>query len=90
MLFCRSSFVCVRRYLARCGGSDPHLGLIVSSRFRGVRGRRDESLVAAGPYRRVRNPLYFANVLMIVAMGEFSKRVLALISTVEPHRAAES
>ena len=27
------------------------------------------SLVADGPYRQVRNPLYFANVLMIIAMG---------------------
>jgi protein-S-isoprenylcysteine O-methyltransferase Ste14 len=30
---------------------------------------KTESLVADGPYRQVRNPLYFANVLMAIAMG---------------------
>jgi protein-S-isoprenylcysteine O-methyltransferase Ste14 len=34
-----------------------------------------ESLVADGPYRRVRNPLYFANVLMAVGMGTLMSRV---------------
>src|SRR5580700_1697363 len=34
-----------------------------------------ESLVADGPYRRVRNPLYFANVLMIIAMGAMMSRL---------------
>ena len=30
---------------------------------------KSASLIADGPYRYVRNPLYFANVLMIIAMG---------------------
>jgi protein-S-isoprenylcysteine O-methyltransferase Ste14 len=30
---------------------------------------KSASLVADGPYRYVRNPLYFANVLMAIAMG---------------------
>jgi protein-S-isoprenylcysteine O-methyltransferase Ste14 len=30
---------------------------------------KSESLVADGPYRRVRNPLYLANILMVIAMG---------------------
>src|SRR5580700_6301798 len=34
-----------------------------------------ESLVADGPYRRVRNPLYFANVLMVIAMGAMMSRL---------------
>ena len=33
------------------------------------------SLVADGPYRRVRNPLYFANVLMAIAMGSVMSRL---------------
>jgi protein-S-isoprenylcysteine O-methyltransferase Ste14 len=36
---------------------------------------RTESLVADGPYRRVRNPLYFANVLMAVGMGALMSRL---------------
>lgn len=33
------------------------------------------SLVADGPYRRVRNPLYFANVLMAIGMGAMTSRI---------------
>jgi len=33
------------------------------------------SLVADGPYRRVRNPLYLANVLMAIAMGSVMSRL---------------
>jgi len=35
---------------------------------------KTQSLVADGPYRRVRNPLYFANVLMAVALGAMMSR----------------
>jgi protein-S-isoprenylcysteine O-methyltransferase Ste14 len=35
---------------------------------------KTESLVADGPYRHVRNPLYFANVLMAVGMGAMMSR----------------
>ncbi len=34
-----------------------------------------ESLVADGPYRRVRNPVYFANVLLAFGMGAKMSRV---------------
>jgi protein-S-isoprenylcysteine O-methyltransferase Ste14 len=34
-----------------------------------------ESLVADGPYRRVRNPLYLANILMAIAMGSIMSRL---------------
>jgi protein-S-isoprenylcysteine O-methyltransferase Ste14 len=33
------------------------------------------SLVADGPYRRVRNPLYFANVLMAIGLGAMMSRL---------------
>jgi protein-S-isoprenylcysteine O-methyltransferase Ste14 len=35
---------------------------------------KSASLVADGPYRRVRNPLYFANVLMAVGFGPLMSR----------------
>jgi protein-S-isoprenylcysteine O-methyltransferase Ste14 len=46
---------------------------------------KSASLVADGPYRRVRNPLYLANVMMSVAMGALMSRlgvVFAVITTV--------
>ena len=36
---------------------------------------KTESLVADGPYRRVRNPLYFANVLLALGMGAMMSRI---------------
>jgi hypothetical protein len=36
---------------------------------------KTESLVADGPYRRVRNPLYFANLLLAIGMGAMMSRI---------------
>lgn len=36
---------------------------------------KTESLVADGPYRHMRNPLYFANVLLAVGLGAMMSRI---------------
>jgi len=36
---------------------------------------RSDTLVADGPYRHVRNPLYFANVLMSISLGALMSRL---------------
>ena len=36
---------------------------------------KTESLVAGGPYRHTRNPLYFANILMAIGMGMLMSRI---------------
>lgn len=36
---------------------------------------KTESLVADGPYRHVRNPLYFANILLAIGMGALMSRI---------------
>lgn len=40
------------------------------------------ALVADGPYRRVRNPLYFANILMAVGMGALMSRTGFFVAAV--------
>ena len=43
---------------------------------------KTDSLVADGPYRLVRNPLYFANVLMVTGMGAMISRTGFLVAVV--------
>jgi protein-S-isoprenylcysteine O-methyltransferase Ste14 len=40
------------------------------------------TLVADGPYRQVRNPLYFANVLMAIALGAMMSRLGLFVAVV--------
>jgi protein-S-isoprenylcysteine O-methyltransferase Ste14 len=43
---------------------------------------RAEKLVASGPYRRVRNPLYLGNILMAIGMGLLASRLGFLVIVV--------
>ena len=43
---------------------------------------KTESLIADGPYRQVRNPLYFANVLMVIAVGSMMSRLGFFVAVV--------
>jgi protein-S-isoprenylcysteine O-methyltransferase Ste14 len=43
---------------------------------------KTDSLVADGPYRHVRNPLYFANLLMALALGSMMSRVGFVVAVV--------
>jgi len=61
-----------------------HAGVVYASEV------KTASLVADGPYRRVRNPLYLANILMAIAMGAMMSRsgfiVAVLVMTVFCYR----
>lgn len=48
------------------GSSYLHAGIVWSD------NSRTDSLVVAGPFRYVRNPLYFGNILMALGMGAFA------------------
>jgi len=43
---------------------------------------KTESLVADGPYRRVRNPLYFANVFLAFGLGALMSRIGLCVAVV--------
>jgi protein-S-isoprenylcysteine O-methyltransferase Ste14 len=56
-----------------------HAGVVYASEI------KTEQLVADGPYRLVRNPLYFANILLALGMGLLMSRagfVVSLVSMV--------
>jgi len=53
-----------------------HAGVVYASNL------KTESLVADGPYRHMRNPLYFANVLMVIAVGAMMSRLGFVIAVV--------
>ena len=68
-LFSFAAFLLVLAALLRTWASSYlHAGVVYAAEV------KTESLVADGPYRWVRNPLYFANVLMVIAIGSMTSR----------------
>ena len=68
-LFAFAAFLLAVAALIRTWASSYlHAGVVYAAEV------KTESLVADGPYRRVRNPLYFANVLMAIGMGAMMSR----------------
>lgn len=61
--------LCLSALLRTWGSAYLHAGVVYASKVKSA------SLVADGPYRYVRNPLYFANILMIPALGTMMSRV---------------
>src|ERR1700730_12887247 len=69
LLFALAAFLLGVASLIRTSASAYlHAGVVYASEV------ETEFLVADGPYRRVRNPLYFANVLMAIGMGALMSR----------------
>ncbi len=69
LLFAFAAFLLVVAALIRTWASSYlHANVVYAAEV------KTESLVADGPYRRVRNPLYFANVLMAIGMGAMMSR----------------
>jgi protein-S-isoprenylcysteine O-methyltransferase Ste14 len=69
LLFALAAFLLVVASLIRTWASAYlHAEVVYASEV------KTEFLVADGPYRRVRNPLYFANVLMAIGMGAMMSR----------------
>jgi protein-S-isoprenylcysteine O-methyltransferase Ste14 len=70
LLFALAAFLLIVAALLRTWASSYlHASVVYAAEV------KSEALVADGPYRRVRNPLYFANVLMIIAMGAMMSRL---------------
>lgn len=69
VLFALASVVMITAAFIRTWASSYlHAGVVYASQL------KTASLVADGPYRRVRNPLYLANILMAIAMGAMMSR----------------
>jgi protein-S-isoprenylcysteine O-methyltransferase Ste14 len=69
LLFAFAAFLLAMAALIRTWASSYlHAGVVYAKEV------MTESLVGDGPYRRVRNPLYFANVLMVIGMGALMSR----------------
>lgn len=75
LLFAFAAFLLVVAALLRTWASAYlHAGVVYAPEV------KTESLVADGPYRRVRNPLYFANVLMAIGIGAMMSRLGFLVA----------
>jgi protein-S-isoprenylcysteine O-methyltransferase Ste14 len=70
LLFCLAALVLVAAALLRTWASSYLRSDVVYAS-----SIQTKALVADGPYRRVRNPLYFGNFLMAIGMGAMTSRV---------------
>lgn len=68
LLGCAAFLLVVAAFMRTWASSYLHANVVYASDV------KTESLVADGPYRHVRNPLYLANVLMAVGMGAMMSR----------------
>jgi protein-S-isoprenylcysteine O-methyltransferase Ste14 len=77
LIFAFAALLLVKAALIRTWASSYlHTSVVYASEV------KSDSLVAEGPYRWVRNPLYFANVLMIIAMGAMMSRLGFLVAVI--------
>jgi len=68
-LFSAAALVMIAAALVRTWASAYlHAGVVYADQV------KTDALIADGPYRHVRNPLYFGNVLMAIAMGAMMSR----------------
>jgi protein-S-isoprenylcysteine O-methyltransferase Ste14 len=65
---CAAVLLVVAAFIRTWASSYLHANVVYAAEL------KTEALVADGPYRQVRNPLYFANVLLAVGMGAMMSR----------------
>src|SRR5580658_8757310 len=81
-LVCRLLFACaalllvLAAFIRTWASSYLHAAVVYAAEL------KTASLVADGPYRQVRNPLYFANVLMVFGLGAMMSRTGCLLAVV--------
>jgi protein-S-isoprenylcysteine O-methyltransferase Ste14 len=66
--------LCIAAFIRTWASSFLHAEVVYASAV------KTEALVADGPYRYLRNPLYLANVLMAVAMGTLMSRLGSVVA----------
>jgi hypothetical protein len=77
LLFCCAAFLLiVAAFIRTWASAYMQAGVVYAADV------KTESLVAAGPYRFVRNPLYLANVLMAVSLGAMMSRIGCAVAVV--------
>ena len=73
-LVARALFLCAALLLALAAFTRTWASSYLHARVVYSATVKTDSLVADGPYRQVRNPLYFANVLMAIGLGSMMSR----------------
>jgi protein-S-isoprenylcysteine O-methyltransferase Ste14 len=76
LLACAAFLLIAAAFIRTWASAYLHAGVVYAAEV------KTESLVADGPYRFVRNPLYLANVLMAVSLGAMMSRTGCLAAVV--------